>query len=121
MSRVKRGVTKRRRHKKVLAQTKGHRGVRHRLFKRANESLLHALQYAYEHRRDRKGQFRRLWIARINAASRLNGLSYSNFINGLKKAGVELDRKVLADIAVRDASAFARLAETAKEALATSA
>lgn len=118
MPRVKRGVSKRRRHKKLLVQTKGHRGVRHRLYRRAHESLIHALQYAYEHRRDRKGQFRRLWIARINAAARLHGLSYSQFMNGLKKAQVEVDRKVLADLAVRDAAAFARFVEAAKTALA---
>lgn len=118
MSRVKRGVTGRQRHKKIISLAKGHRGVRHRLFRRANESVLHALRYSYEHRRERKGQFRRLWIARINAAARLNGITYGNFINGLKKAGIELDRKVLADIAVRDEAAFAKLAETAKSALA---
>jgi large subunit ribosomal protein L20 len=117
LARVKRGTNKRRRHKKVLAQTKGHRGVRHRLYRRAHESLIHALQYAYEHRRDRKGDFRRLWIERINAAARQHDLSYSRLINGLKKAGVEVNRKVLADLAVRDAAAFARLAETAKGGL----
>jgi len=114
---VKRGVTKRRRHKAVLAQVKGHRGVRHKLYKRARESLLHALQYAYEHRRDRKGQFRRLWIERINAAARRQGLSYSRLMNGLQKAGVELDRKVLADLAVRDEATFAQLAAAAQAAL----
>jgi large subunit ribosomal protein L20 len=116
VSRVKRGVTARHRHKNIIAQAKGHRGLRHRLFRRANESVLHALQYSYEHRRERKAQFRRLWIARINAAARANGLSYGNFINGLKKAGIELDRKVLADIAVRDAAAFNKLTEAAKAA-----
>lgn len=119
MSRIKRGVTKRRRHKRLLAQTRGHRGVRHRLVKRARESLLHGLYYAYVHRRDRKGQFRRLWIARINAAVRVHGFSYNRFIDGLHKAGVDIDRKVLADLAVRDGNAFARLVETAKAALAT--
>ena len=113
MSRIKRGVTTKRRHKRVLAQTRGHRGVRHRLLKRARESLIHGLSYAYEHRRDRKGQFRRLWIARINAAVRLHGLSYNRLIDGLHKAGVEIDRKILADLAVRDGFAFARLVETA--------
>ncbi|MGQ9572340.1 MAG: 50S ribosomal protein L20 [Dehalococcoidia bacterium] len=117
MSRIRRGVTKRRRHKKVIAQTSGHRGVRHRLFKRARESLMHGLYYAYEHRRDRKAQFRRLWIARINAAVRGHGLSYNRFIDGLHKAGVDIDRKVLADLAVRDDNAFGRLVETAKAAL----
>jgi len=102
----------------VIAQAKGHRAGRHHLFKQANESVMHALRYAYEHRRDRKGDFRRLWIARINAAARLNGLSYSTLISGLKRAQVESDRKVLADLAVRDADAFAKVAETAKAALA---
>jgi len=119
LSRIKRGVTKRRRHKKVIAQTQGHRGVRHRLVKRARESLIHGLYYAYEHRRKRKGQFRRLWIARINAAVRAHGLSYNRFVDGLHKSGVEIDRKVLADLAVRDGNTFARLVETAKAALAT--
>ena len=118
MSRVKRGVTARRRHKKIIKLAKGHRGLRHKLFKRANESVLHALQYAYEHRRDRKGNFRRLWIVRINAAARLQGLSYSQLIDGLNKAGVKMDRKVLADIALRDAAAFGQIAETARVALA---
>lgn len=118
MPRVKGGVTSRRRHKKVIAQAKGHRGGRHNLFRQANESVMHALQYAYEHRRDRKGDFRRLWIERINAAARLNGLSYSAMMNGLKRAQVEIDRKLLADLAVRDAAAFAKLAEAAKSALA---
>jgi large subunit ribosomal protein L20 len=119
LSRIRRGVTKRRRHKKVMAQTQGHRGVRHRLVKRARESLIHGLSYAYAHRKDRKGQFRRLWIARINAAVRVHGLSYNRFIDGLHKAGVDIDRKVLGDLAVRDGNAFARLVETAKAALAT--
>ncbi|KPK47234.1 MAG: 50S ribosomal protein L20 [Dehalococcoidia bacterium SM23_28_2] len=119
MSRIKRGVTRRRRHKKVVAQTRGHRGARHRLFKQARESLMHGLYYAYEHRRDRKGQFRRLWIARINAAVRLHGLTYNRFIDGLHKAGVDIDRKVLADLAIRDGNAFTRLVETAKAALAS--
>ncbi len=108
----------RRRRKTVLAQAKGHRAGRHSLFKQANESVMHALQYAYEHRRDRKGDFRRLWIARINAAARLNGLSYSKLISGLKRAQVEIDRKLLADLAVRDTATFTTLAETAKAALA---
>jgi len=97
---------------------KGHRGSRHKLFRQANESVMHALRYAYEHRRDRKGQFRRLWITRINAAARLHGLSYSRLIDGLGKAKVEIDRKVLADLAVRDEAAFAKIAQTAKAALA---
>ena len=118
MPRARSGVVARRRRKKVIAQAKGHRAGRHSLFKQANESVMHALQYAYEHRRDRKGDFRRLWIARINAAARLNGLSYSQLMSGLKRAQVEIDRKLLADLAVRDTATFTTLAETAKAALA---
>ena len=118
MSRVKRGVAGRRRHKKILELTKGHKGQRHRLFRRANESLIHAMDYSTRDRYDRKGDFRRLWITRINAAVRTHGLSYSQFIHGLNKAGVTLDRKVMADLAVRDAAAFGTLAQTAKAALA---
>ena len=117
MSRVKGGAVTRRRHKKIIRMAKGHRGSRHKLFRQANESVMHALRYAYEHRRDRKGQFRRLWITRINAAARLHGLSYSKLIDGLGRAKVEIDRKVLADLAVRDDAAFAKIAETAKAAL----
>ena len=118
MSRVKRGVTAHRRHKAILKLAKGHRGLRHKIFRRENESVLHALDYAYQHRRDRKGQSRRLWILRINAAAREQGLTYSRMINGLMKAGIELDRKVLADLAVRDPAAFASVADKAKAALA---
>jgi large subunit ribosomal protein L20 len=118
MSRVKRGVTSRARHKKILGMARGHKGQRHRVFRRANESVLHALDYAYHHRRERKGDFRKLWIARINAAARLNGTTYSRLISGLSKAGVTLDRKVLADIAVRDPQAFAALAQKAQSATA---
>lgn len=114
MPRVKRGVAAHHRHKSVLQSTKGHRGGRHKLYRQAHESLLHALSYAYRHRRERKGDFRRLWIARINAAARLGGLSYSVFMHGLKQAGVTLNRKILADVAVRDAPAFSRLVELAK-------
>jgi large subunit ribosomal protein L20 len=117
MSRVKGGTVTRRRHKKIIKQAAGHRGLRHKVFKRANESVMHALRYAYEHRRDKKGDFRRLWIMRINAAARNHGLSYSRLINGLSKAGVEVDRKVLADLAVRDDAAFGQVAEKAKAAL----
>src|SRR5918999_5365839 len=113
MSRVKRGVAGRKRHKKIIALAAGHKGQRHRLFRRANESVLHALDYSTRDRRDRKGQFRRLWITRINAAVRAHGLSYSQFIHGLNLAGVQLDRKVMADLAVRDAVAFGSLASTA--------
>ena len=117
MSRVKRGVTARRRHKKILKLAKGHRGLRHKVFRRANESVLHALDYAYRDRRDRKGQFRRLWILRINAAAREQGLTYGRLIDGLNKAGVAIDRKILADLAVRDSTAFAAVAAQAKTAL----
>ena len=120
MSRVKRGVTAKRRHKAILKMAKGHKGLRHKIFRRANESVLHALDYAYRDRRDRKGQFRRLWIMRINAAAREHGLTYGRFINGLSKAGVDLDRKVLADLAVREPEAFASIAEQAKTAQAAS-
>ncbi len=118
MSRVKRGVTAQRRHRKILGLTKGHAGQRHRLIKRANESMMHALRYSYEARRDRKGDFRELWIIRINAAARLHELNYSRLIHGLKLAGIELDRKSLADLAVTRPDAFATLAGQAKAALA---
>ena len=114
--RVKTGPVTQRRHKRVLKLTKGQRGSKHRLFKRGNEAMMKSLEYAYRDRKVRKREFRRLWIARINAASRQNGMSYSKFMNGLKKAGVELDRRVLADIAINDASAFSQLVETAKAA-----
>ncbi len=115
MARVKRGVAAHRRHKKVLAQVKGHYSTNNRLYKRAHESLMHALMYAYRDRRTRKRDMRRLWIIRINAASRLNGLPYSRLIQGLHLAGVAIDRKMLADLAVRDAAAFAAVAEVAKQ------
>jgi len=118
MSRVKRGVAGRRRHKKILELTSGHKGQRHRLFRRANESLIHAMEYSTRDRYDRRGQFRRLWIMRINAAVRMHGLSYSQFIHGLNLAGVQVDRKVMADLAVSDEAAFGSLAATAKAALA---
>ena len=114
MPRVKGGPKTHRRHKKVLTLTKGHRATRHRLYRRANESLLHALHYAYCHRRERKGDMRRLWIARINAATRSEGLSYSRFIAGLKKSDVAIDRKILADMAVRDPDTFSRLLAMAR-------
>ncbi|TET39679.1 MAG: 50S ribosomal protein L20 [Dehalococcoidia bacterium] len=115
MTRVKGGTVTRRRHKKVLKQTKGHRGTRHSLYRVAHESLMKSLSYAYRHRRERKGDFRRLWIVRINAAARQEGLSYSSFLDGLKKAGVEVDRKMLADMAVRDPATFSQLVAIAKE------
>ncbi|HDQ72339.1 MAG TPA: 50S ribosomal protein L20 [Chloroflexi bacterium] len=114
--RVKGGTRTRQRHKKILRQTKGYWGTRRKLFRRANEAWMKAQWYAYRDRRNRRRELRRLWITRINAASRQSGLSYSRFIHGLKQAGVELDRKVLADIAVRDASTFAKLVDVAKEA-----
>ncbi len=114
MPRVKRGVIAHQAHKKVLALTKGHRATSHSLFRRANESMLHALDYAYVHRKTRKRDFRRLWIVRINAAARAAGISYSRFIEGLKKAGIELDRKVLADMAVHDMASFTKLVNTVK-------
>jgi len=114
LPRVKRGVTAHRRHKKVLALTKGHRATRHSLIKRARESMLHALDYAYAHRRERKGDMRRLWILRVSAASRSQGLTYGQFMSGLKKAGVEINRKMLADMAVKEPEAFAELVTIAK-------
>ncbi|RMH37968.1 MAG: 50S ribosomal protein L20 [Gammaproteobacteria bacterium] len=117
MPRVKRGVTARRRHKKILKAAKGYRGARSRVFRVAKQAVIKAGQYAYRDRRQRKRQFRRLWIARINAAARMHGLSYSRFINGLKKASVEVDRKILADIAVFDQTTFAALVEQAKAGL----
>jgi len=115
--RVKRGVTKHRRHKKILKRAKGFRGSKSKLWRPANEAVLHALWYSFAHRRKKKGDFRRLWIARINAAARTNGMSYSRLMNGLKRAGVEINRKILADLAVRDASAFEQLANKAKQSL----
>ena len=115
--RVKGGPQTQRRHKRVLALTKGQRGSKHRLFKRGNEAMMKSLEYAYRDRRNRKRDFRRLWIARINAAARQNEMSYSKFMFGLKTAGVEVDRKILADIAMNDPAAFSELANTAKAAL----
>lgn len=117
MARVKRGVTAHARHRKVIAQAKGFYGTRNRLFKRANEALMKSLQYAYRDRRTRKRDMRRLWITRINAAARINGLPYGRFIEGLGRAGVQVDRKVLADLAVHDGTAFAQLVETSRAAL----
>ncbi len=111
------GPSSKKHKKKILKMAKGYYGAKHRSYRRAKEQVLRSLQYEYRDRRLRKREFRRLWIQRINAAARLNGLSYSKFINGLKKAGVDLDRKVLADIAVNDPEGFAKLVETAKSAL----
>jgi large subunit ribosomal protein L20 len=118
MARVKRGVTARRRHKKILKQAKGYYHARRKVFRVAKQAVTKALQYAYIGRKQKKRNFRSLWITRINAAARINGLSYSRFMNGMLKAGITLDRKVLADIAVHDAVGFAALAEKAKGALA---
>ncbi|EJG9871734.1 TPA: 50S ribosomal protein L20 [Campylobacter jejuni] len=117
MARVKTGVIRRRRHKKVLKLARGFYSGRRKHFRKAKEQLERSLVYAYRDRRRKKRDFRRLWIVRINAACRLNDLSYSRFINGLKKAGIELDRKILADLAMNDAAAFAKIAEAAKKAL----
>ena len=116
MPRVKGGPRERRRHKKVLRQTKGHHGVRNRLYRRASESRLHALSYAYAHRRERKGDMRRIWIQRINAAARLHGVSYSRLMHGLKQAEIEIDRKVLAELALHDPEGFAAVARQAQAA-----
>jgi len=118
MARVKRGVIARRRHNKVLKEAKGYYGARSKVFRVAKQAVIKAGQYAYRDRRTKKRQFRRLWIARINAAARMNDMTYSRFINGLNVAGIAVDRKVLADIAVHDAAAFTAIAEKAKAALA---
>ena len=117
MSRVKRGIRVRARHHKIIKQAKGYWGHKSKLFKVANQQVLKSGNYAYRDRRNKKRDFRRLWIIRINAACRLNDMSYSRFMSGLKKAGVELDRKVLADIAVTDVAGFTSLVEKAKAAL----
>ena len=117
MPRVKRGVTARARHKKIFALSKGFRLRRNNVYRVAKQAVMRAGQYAYRDRRDKKHVFRRLWIARINAATRNNGMAYSRFMNGLKKAGIDLNRKMLADLAVNDQAAFAALAEKAKAAL----
>lgn len=114
MPRVKKGVTAHRRHKKILKLAKGYRGAKSKQFKKANETVMKALHYARRDRRAKKGEFRRLWIARINAAARINGISYSKLINGLSKAGVGVNRKMLADLAVSDSAAFAKLVDVAK-------
>ena len=114
MARVKRGVTAHQRHKRLLDAAEGRRGTRSRLIKPAREALLHAMAYAYVGRKQRKRQMRALWIVRLNAAARENGLTYGRFVAGLKAAGVALDRKILADIAVRDAATFTRIAEVAR-------
>jgi len=119
MARVKRGVAAHRRHKRLLNQAEGRRGTRSTLVRPAREALIHALVYAYRDRRNRKRDMRRLWIERINAAARLHGVPYGRFIAGLKSAGVEVDRKILADMAVREPAAFAAMVETAKASFTT--
>ena len=118
MARVKRGVTARRRHKKIIKLAKGYFNARRKVFRVAKQAVTKAAQYAYIGRKQRKRQFRSLWIVRINAAARMYGLSYSRFMNGLLKANIKLDRKALADIAVHDIAAFGKIAEQAKQALA---
>lgn len=115
MPRVKRGVTAHRRHKKVLKQAKGYYGMKSKIFRPANQQVMKSLNYAYGHRKKKKGDFRKLWIQRINAAARLEGMSYSHFINGLKVSGVEINRKVLAEMAVNDQASFKGLVEMAKQ------
>ena len=115
MPRVKTGVTAHARHKKILKLAKGYRGARSKQFRKANETIMKAGQYAYRDRKNKKREFRRLWIARINAAARINGISYSRLICGLTKAGVAIDRKMMADLAVKDAAAFTQLVEIAKK------
>ena len=117
MSRARSSVPKKQRHKKVLAIAKGHYSVRHRHFRRAKESALHAMAYAYAHRRERKGDFRKLWILRIGAATRNLGLSYSKFIQGLNLAGIGLNRKVLSEMAIKEPEGFAKVVEQARQAL----
>ncbi|MDH7569558.1 MAG: 50S ribosomal protein L20 [Armatimonadota bacterium] len=114
MARVKRGVMTRKRHNEILRLAKGYRGAKHRLFRQAHEAVMHAGQYAYRDRRQRKRDFRRLWITRISAACRLNGFTYNRLIEGLTKAGVQVDRKILAEMAVNDAEGFARMLEIAR-------
>src|SRR3990172_1388298 len=118
MPRVKRGTINKKKHKKVLELAKGYRGAKSRVFRRANEQVLHSLSYAYRDRRQRRRDFRKLWIIRINAAARQNGMSYSRFMNGLKAVNVEVDRKVLADMAVNDGAGFSRLVELVKNQVA---
>ncbi len=119
MARVKRGVVAKARHKKILRRAKGYYGARSRTYKVAKQAVIKAGQYAYRDRRQRKRRFRALWITRINAAARLHGLSYSRLVNGLKRADIQVDRKVLADIAVHDPEAFGAIAEAARDALAS--
>jgi len=118
---VKRALNAKKKRKVVLDRASGYRGQRSRLYRKAKEQMLHSMTYSYRDRKDRKGQFRRLWIQRINAASRANGLTYNRFMQGLKLAGIEVDRRMLAELAVNDEAAFATLVESAKKALPTEA
>ncbi|MEA4893071.1 MAG: 50S ribosomal protein L20 [Peptococcaceae bacterium] len=117
MTRVKGGSRAHQRHKKVLKLARGYRGAKSKLYRPAHEQVMHSLAYSYAHRKDKKGDFRKLWIARINAAARMNGISYSRFINGLNKAGVKVNRKMLSELAISDDKAFAQLVEVAKASL----
>lgn len=121
MARVKRAVNAQKKRRAVLESASGYRGQRSRLYRKAKEQMLHSMQYAYRDRKDRKGDFRRLWITRINAGARANGMTYNRLIQGLRLAGVEVDRKILADLAVNDAAAFSALAATARSAVAAGA
>jgi large subunit ribosomal protein L20 len=116
VARVKRGVVSRRRHNKLLSLTKGQRASKHKLVRRAHEAMVHSLSYAYFHRRERKGDMRRLWITRINAAARVNGVSYSQLVSSMDAAGIELNRKLMADMAVKDPGAFSEMVKTAVKA-----
>ena len=116
MARVKRGVVSRRRHHKLLELTKGQRASKHKLVRRAHEAMVHSLNYAYFHRRERKGDMRRIWITRINAAARINGVTYSQLVNSMDAAGIDINRKILSDMAVRDPDAFNELVKTAVKA-----
>ena len=116
MARTRTGIVRRRRHKKILKLTKGQWGTRSKNFKRANEAMMRSLWYAYRDRRQRRRQLRRLWIQRINAAARMNGMKYSHLVNGLKRAGIELDRKSLASIALKDAETFGKIVDAARQA-----
>jgi large subunit ribosomal protein L20 len=121
LTRIKRGVTRHRRHKKILSQTKGHKGGRHTLVRQARESLIHALSYSYAHRREKKGDMRKMWNVRINAAARANGLSYSKLIHGMKLGSIEVNRKMLAELSIRDPDGFSSIAAQAKQHLAANA
>ena len=118
MTRVKGGSRAHQRHKKVLKLARGYRGAKSKLYRPAHEQVMHSLAYSYAHRKDKKSDFRKLWIARINAATRMNGLSYSRFINGLKLAGVEVNRKILSELAINDPKAFEKIVDVAKEKIA---